>query len=91
MLNVAASSVTRRDLARAISFAAGLGGEVAVRTPADIVSALGPLAGPFMLDLRLSNFAVTQVLGWAPKAPSLLYELLHGTLKSSEDGQATSP
>ena len=82
MLNVAATSVTGRDLARALSFAAGLGGEVAVRAPADIVSALGPLAGPFMLDLRLSNFEVAQVLGWAPKVPSLLYELLYGTLKS---------
>ena len=35
-----------------------------------------------MLDLRLSNFEVAQVLGWAPKVPSLLYELLYGTLKS---------
>jgi hypothetical protein len=42
------------------------------------------------LDARLSNFEVTQVLGWAPKAPSLLYEFLYGTLKSPQDGHATS-
>jgi hypothetical protein len=74
-----ASSVSGRDLARAISFAAGLGGEV---EGAHIVAVLGQLAGPFMLDLGLSNFEVTKVLGWAPKAPSLVYELLYGTLKS---------
>jgi nucleoside-diphosphate-sugar epimerase len=80
VLNVAASSVTGRDLARAVSYAAGLGGSVAVRAPADVVSALGPLGDPFMLDLRLSNFAASQLLGWTPAAPSLLYELLHGSL-----------
>jgi nucleoside-diphosphate-sugar epimerase len=90
VLNVAATSVTGRDLARAVSFAAGLGGEIKVRAPADIVAALGPLAGPFMMDLRLSNFAVTHVLGWTPTAPSLLYELLYGTLNSPHDGHATS-
>jgi hypothetical protein len=35
---------------------------------------------------RLSNFQVTHLLGWTPSAPSLLYELLYGTLKSPEDG-----
>ena len=91
VINIASTSVTGRDFARGISFAAGLGGELAVRTPAEIVSALGPLAGPFMLDLRQSNFTVTQLLGWAPSAPSLLYELLHGTLSSTPDGHAGPP
>jgi nucleoside-diphosphate-sugar epimerase len=85
VLNVAATSVTGHDLGRAISYAAGLGGEIAVRTPADIVKALGPLGGPFIMDLRLSNFRATHLLGWTPSAPSLLYELLYGTLNSSEE------
>jgi hypothetical protein len=38
------------------------------------------------MDLRLSNFLVTQLLGWTPSAPSLLYELLYGTLNSPEVG-----
>lgn len=83
VLNVASTSVTGRDLARAISYAAGLGGEVVVRQPDAILSVLGPLGGPFTMDLRLSNFAVSQLLGWAPSAPSLLYELLYGTLSST--------
>jgi nucleoside-diphosphate-sugar epimerase len=85
VLNVAATSVTGRDLGRAISYAAGLQGEIAVRTPADVVAALGPLGGPFIMDLRLSNFQVTHLLGWTPSAPSLLYELLYGTLNSPEE------
>ena len=82
VLNVAATSVTGRDLGRAISYAAGLQGEIAVRTPADIVTVLRPLGGPFIMDLRLCNFQVTHLVGWTPSAPSLLYELLYGTLKS---------
>ena len=53
------------------------------RTPADFMSALGPLGGALMMDLRLSNFAVTRQLGWTPSAPSVLYELLHGTLSQT--------
>ncbi len=83
VLNVAATPVMGWDLARAISYAAGLGGRTVVRSPADVLSALGPLGGPYMMDLRLSNFSVTQLLGWAPSAPSVLYELLHGTLSST--------
>jgi len=82
VLNVVSTSVTGRDLARAISYAAGLGGEIVLRTPAEVLSALGPLGGPFLMDLRLSNFAVTHLLEWTPSAPSLLYELLYGTLKA---------
>ena len=66
VLNVAATAVMGRDLARAISFAAGLEGELAERTPAEFVSALGPLGGALLMDLRLSNFAVTEQLGWTP-------------------------
>lgn len=84
VLNVASTSVTGRDLARAISYAAGLGGEIVRRTPTEVLAALGKLRGPFNMDLRLSNFAVTQLLGWTPSAPSLLYELLCGTLKAPE-------
>ena len=83
VLNVASSSITGRDLARAVSYNAALGGEVVVCTPAEIRSALGPLGDAFMLDLRLSNLAVTRLLEWTPSSPSLLFELLYGTLKSS--------
>jgi nucleoside-diphosphate-sugar epimerase len=83
VLNVAATAVMGRDLARAISFAAGLEGELAERTPAEFVSALGPPGSALLMDLRLSNFAVTEQLGWTPSAPSLLYELLHGTLSQA--------
>jgi nucleoside-diphosphate-sugar epimerase len=93
ILNVAATAVTGLDLARGISYAAGLGGETVVRSPAEILSALGSLGGPFMMDLRLSNFAVTELLGWTPSAPSVLYELLYGTLScgSPDSGGVGSP
>ena len=68
MLNVAATSVTGRDLGRAISYAAGLQGEIAVRTPADIVTALGPLGGPFMMDLRLWLTPIWKTL-WGEMTP----------------------
>ena len=57
-----------------------LEGELVERTPAEIVSALGPPGGALVMDLRLSNFAVTEQLGWTPSAPFILYKLLHGTL-----------
>ena len=88
VLNVAATSVTGHDLCRAISYAAGLAGEITVRAPSEILAALGPLGGAFIMDLRLSNFLATQLLGWTPSAPSLLYELLYGTLKTLADGAA---
>jgi hypothetical protein len=66
VLNVAATAVMGRDLARAISFATELEGELVERTPAEFVSALGPLGGARIMDLRLSNFAVTEQLGWTP-------------------------
>jgi hypothetical protein len=80
---VASSAVIGQALGRAVSYAAGLGGETVVRTPAEVLSALGPLGGPFMMDLRLFNFAVTQILGWATAAPSLLYELHYGSLSGN--------
>ena len=48
-----------------------------------MLSALGPLGGALMMDLRLSNFLITQLLGWTPCGPSVLYELLHGTLSQT--------
>jgi nucleoside-diphosphate-sugar epimerase len=83
VLNVAAAAVTERDLARAVSYAAGLGGEIVARSPNEILAALGPLGGALMMDLRLSNFSITQMLGWTPRGPSVLYELLHGTLSQT--------
>jgi nucleoside-diphosphate-sugar epimerase len=80
VLNVAAAAVMQRDLARAVSYAAGLGGEIVARSPNEILAALGPLGGALLMDLRLSNLSITRMLGWTPHGPSVLYELLHGSL-----------
>jgi nucleoside-diphosphate-sugar epimerase len=81
ILNVVGGSVTGKDLARSISFGIGQGGTVVPLAPDEAQRVLGPAALALTMDLSVSGLRMAHMLGWTPSAPSLLYEILHGSLR----------
>lgn len=75
-------AVRSKEIARAISQAAGLN----VRTESWSLDAarkvLGPLADALALDLQFSGAKAKRLLGWAPHAPSVLDDLVHGSYRT---------
>jgi|SRR5579859_1293711 len=80
VFNAAAAGISGKDLARGVSYAAGLDGKIVSLPLAEAVAALGGPAAALAGDLRLSGLRTALVLGWTPAGPSLLYELIHGSL-----------
>lgn len=79
-----ASLLTGKDVARAVSFAAGLGGKISVATIEEARAAVGPMAAVAIgSDMKVSGFKAAAALGWWPAEASLLHELTHGVLGSS--------
>jgi nucleoside-diphosphate-sugar epimerase len=71
-----------RTVVEAISRMLGLGGRTEAWAIEDAVSALGPGAHlTFGSNSRVQAVKARKVLGWAPKASTLLDEIEHGTYK----------
>jgi len=68
-----------KEIAQAISQAAGLGGRTESWSLDAARQVLGPLADALALDLQFSGARAQRLLGWAPHAPSVLDDLLHGS------------
>ncbi len=81
VLNIVGGYLTGKDIARAISHAAGLGGKTVSLTMDEAKEALGPLAPAIAMDLKISTVRAIQMLGWSPTAPSLVHELIYGSLR----------
>lgn len=76
LLMVAAGESMRvREIAEAASHAAGAGGRVESWPVEQARELLGLYADALVLDQQVSAAKATQLLGWTPKAPSLLEEL----------------
>lgn len=80
-LNIIGNYLTGKDIARAISHATGLGGKTVSLTMDEAKEALGPLAPATAMDLKISTARAVHMLGWSPTGPSLVYELIHGSLR----------
>jgi nucleoside-diphosphate-sugar epimerase len=81
ILNVVGGSITGKDLALGISHATGQGGATVSLSQDKVHAVLGGSAAVVALDLKVSSFRATHMLSWTPREPSLLYELLHGSLR----------
>ena len=68
-----------KEIARAISQAAGLGGRTESWSLETAREVLGPLADALALDLQFSGDKAKRVLGWIPHAPSVLDDVVHGS------------
>ncbi len=68
-----------KEIAQAISQAAGLGGRTESWSLEDARQILGPLADALALDLQVSGARAERLLDWAPHAPSVLDDLVHGS------------
>jgi nucleoside-diphosphate-sugar epimerase len=80
LFNIPGSPAMRfKEIARAISQVAGLHGRTESWTLEDARQVLGPLADALALDLQVSGARAHRLLGWAPHAPSVLDELVHGS------------
>jgi nucleoside-diphosphate-sugar epimerase len=68
-----------KEIVRAISQAAGLHGRTESWSLQAARQVLGPLADALVLDLQVSGAKAHRLLGWAPHAPSVLDDLVHGS------------
>jgi len=72
-------AVRFKEIARAISQAAGLDGRTESWSLEDARQVLGSLADALALDLQVSGARAHRLLGWTPHAPSVLNDLVHGS------------
>src|SRR5690606_18078870 len=79
--NLVGTTVTTRELAGAMSHAVGAGGRTVSLTPEEAHQAWGPLAGLLVAGPMASALRATVDLGWTPRAATLPYELVHGSLR----------
>ncbi len=79
--NVVGSTLTTRELAGAVAHAVGAAGRTRSLTPDEAREAWGPLAGLLIGGPSILALRVVVELGWTPRAPSMLHELVHGTLR----------
>jgi nucleoside-diphosphate-sugar epimerase len=68
-----------KEIAQAISMAAGLGGRTESWTLEEARQVWGALADALALDLQFSGARAERLLGWSPSAPSILDDLVHGS------------
>ncbi len=71
-----------KEIVRAISQTAGLGGRTESWFLETARQVLGPLAEALALDLQFSGARAQHLLGWTPHAPSVLDDLLHGSYRT---------
>ena len=66
LFNVFGSTVSGKDIARGISYAAGLNGKIVSLTLPDTLTALGPIGYGLATNLPASGLRTALVLGWTP-------------------------
>jgi nucleoside-diphosphate-sugar epimerase len=79
----AGDSVSMRDLAVAISSAVGLEETVTSWTLDQARAVLGPRADSFAMNQQISGMKATNLLGWSPRAASLLDEVAYGSYRTA--------
>jgi nucleoside-diphosphate-sugar epimerase len=75
----AGPTVEWREIAEAISRAAGAGGKVASWPVDEARAVFGPYAPGFLENQQLSSARVTELLGWQPQRASVLEDIEHGS------------
>ena len=81
LFNIVGRTHSAREIAEAVSHAAGGGGATVSLSLDEARDAWGPLAGVLVGFPPVSALRATVELGWTPREPSLLYELVHGSLR----------
>lgn len=81
LYNIVGSTITTRELAGAMSHAVGADGHTVSITPEEAKQAWGPLAGLLIAGPAVSALRAVVDLEWTPRAPTLPYELVHGSLR----------
>lgn len=84
LYNVLAQTVSTRELAGAVSHAAGAAGRTASLSPGEAREAWGPLSGLLAAFPVVSALRAVVELEWTPRAATLPYELVHGSLRRSK-------
>ncbi len=79
-----------KEIAQAISQAAGLGGRTESWSLDAARQVLGLLADALALDLQFSEAKAQRLLGWAPHAPSVLDDLVHGSYRKEHSYASTN-
>jgi nucleoside-diphosphate-sugar epimerase len=81
LYNLVGNTITTRELAGAVSHATGAGGRTVSLTMDQAKEAWGPLAGLLAGGPQVAGLRAVVELGATAKAPSLPWELVHGSLR----------
>ncbi len=79
--NLVSDHVYMRDVAQAASHAVGGGGETVSLTQEEAQRAWGPLAALYGASPVISGTRAIVELAWKATGPSVLYEMVHGSLR----------
>lgn len=79
--NLVSGEVYMKDLARAVTRAIGKTSEGTSLTPEEASAKWGPLAALYGTAPVVSGSKAVMDLGWKATAPSVVYELVHGSLR----------
>lgn len=79
--NLVSDGVYMRDLAQAVSYAVGGEGQTVSLTTAEAQDAWGPIAALYGASPVISGARAVFELGWKATAPSVLHDLVHGSLR----------
>lgn len=82
--NVVGQSLPLIELAQALGHAVGAGGAVTGISLDEAVAEWGPRAHVLLGTSPISSVRATAVLRWTPAAPSLAFELIHGSLRVAD-------
>lgn len=80
--NVVAATLPTREVAEAVSYAAGAGGRTVSIPVEQAAAAWGPLGPLLERSPVASSLRAARDLGWTPRSPSFQWELLHGSLRA---------
>lgn len=83
LYNLVSDRVYMRDLAQAVSHATGGDGDAVSLTAEEAQLKWGPIAALYGSSPIISGTRAIVELGWKATAPSVLYELVHGSLHVS--------
>lgn len=84
LYNVMGNAAPMRELAEAVSLSVGHGGRTVSLSPEDALRAWGPAARMFTRWPAVSALRICADLGWTPRAPVLTWELVHGSLRRTD-------
>ena len=83
--NIVGHTFSTREVAGAVAHAVGADGRPVSLSAAQAQDAWGPLSGVLIAAPSISSLRATRELQWTPRSPTLTHELIHGSLRRTQE------